>query len=80
MTTWNFLQGNRGDQHDGLVVASTSTATTNVPATDIFLGWTTTHTPTKEDLILAMKMFERYLLAQGLPAGASQRGVDLPVL
>jgi len=80
MTTWNFLALNRGDLKEGDVVASTSTATTNTPTTDFFVSWTTTHSPTREDIILLMRTVERYLLAGGLPAGYSARGTDLPVL
>ena len=69
-----FLSLNRGQQKDGDVAIATV-----APSKDVYLQILTTNSPTREDVILALKVFERYILSNGLPNGTSDIGVDLPV-
>jgi hypothetical protein len=60
-----FLAGNT------IVAAFPTTA-------DFVLAWLSTHSPTRKDVLMAMKSFENYLNADGVAGG--QRGTDLPPL
>jgi hypothetical protein len=71
MTTW-YLGMNRGQIHPGQITVGTS-----LQSADFNLAILSTNTPKKEDVILALRNFEMYILANGMPAG--QTGVDLPV-
>jgi len=70
-----FLSLMRGQQSDGKVAIATS-----APTADVYLQISTTNSPTREDVILAMEVFERYILSNGIPYGAADAGTDLPVL
>lgn len=70
-----FLSLNRGQQHDGDVAVATS-----APSADVYVQILTTNSPTKKDVINALKVIIRYILANGLPGGTSKIGVDMPVL
>jgi hypothetical protein len=59
---------------DGDVAVATSAPTADF----YFQVLTTTYKPTKEQCIMALRQFERYLISNGVPAG--NVGVDLPVL
>ena len=68
-----FIAINKGVSQVNLITVATSTQ-----SKDFELNISTTHTPTKEDVILALNLIRQYILSNGLPAG--ETGVDLPVL
>lgn len=67
-----FLSLNRGQNLQNVLTA------TSAPTADIYLQILSTHSPTREDVILAMRLFEQYIIGNGLPTG--ETGVNLPVL
>lgn len=69
----NFLSINKGQIHVGDVLVATS-----APTADVYLQISSTNSPKKEDVILAMRLIEQYLLGNGVPGGSV--GVDLPVI
>lgn len=73
--TQQFLSINRGqaDGQPGNVLVATS-----APTADMYLQISTTHNPTRKDVLLALESFKQYILSDGVAGG--QRGVDLPVL
>ena len=68
----NFLGIQRGKDQVGLVTASTTTSSGN----DFELRYDTGKSSTKEDFVKAMRIFEQYILSNGLPGG--NIGTDLP--
>jgi len=70
-----FLSLNRGQQKDGDVAVASS-----APSADIYVQILTTNSPTKKDVVNALRVITRYILANGLPGGTSKIGVDMPVL
>ncbi|HZR03623.1 MAG TPA: hypothetical protein VFA81_10680 [Burkholderiales bacterium] len=69
----NFIGINRGQDQVGLVAVSTTT-----PARDIELRVDTGKGSTKEDLVKALRIFEQYVLSNGVPGIGA--GTDLPPL
>jgi len=71
-----FLSINRGQtqQSSNVLVA------TSAPTADFYLQILTTHNPTRNDAIMAMRAIEKYILSNGLPGGKTNIGVDLPPL
>lgn len=71
-----FLSINRGQtQQSGNVLVATS-----APTADTYVQILTTHSPTRNDVIQAMRAIEKYILSNGLPGGNANIGVDLPPL
>jgi hypothetical protein len=68
----NFLGVNRGVDQVGKVTAATTTSSGN----DFELRVDTGKSSTKEDVVKAMRIFEQYILSNGLPGG--NIGTDLP--
>lgn len=77
MTTW-YLGANRGQFKTGDVTVGTSSpgSTDFVLAIDALDA--NSVAVTKEDVILALRMFERYILGNFIPSGSP--GTDLPPL
>lgn len=74
--TQYFLSINKGqlDGQTGNVAVATS-----APTADMYLQIdATTNSPTRKDVLLAMKSFENYILGDGVSGG--QPGVDIPPL
>lgn len=74
MAQW-FLSINRGqlDSQTGNVLVATS-----APTADMYLQILSTNSPTRKDVIMAMRAFENYLNSDGVAGG--QAGIDLPPL
>lgn len=71
-----FYSINRGQtQQTGNVLIATA-----APTADTYVQISTTNSPTRKDAIKALRAIEKYILSNGLPGGASNIGVDLPVL
>lgn len=70
-----FLSINKGqlDGQTGNVAIATS-----APTADMYLQILSTNSPTRKDVLLALKTFENYILSDGVSGG--QRGVDLPII
>lgn len=67
----NFIGINRGQDQVGLVAVSATT-----PAKDIELRVDTGKSSTKEDVIKALRIFEQYILSNGVPGAGA--GTNLP--
>lgn len=70
-----FLSINRGQNNAqlGNVLVATS-----APSADVYVQILTTHTPTREDVLLSLDSIKMYILSNGVPGG--QAGVDMPPL
>lgn len=73
MANW-YLGINRGKLQN---VGANVTVGTSTGSTDVELRIDTTKSSTKEDVILAMRAIENYILSNGIPSGVGA-GVDLP--
>ena len=74
MTTY-YLSVNRGQFHVQDVAAASS-----APSADIYLQMSLTNNITRNDVVQALRLFEAYLLSNGIPniPSAGSPGSDLP--
>lgn len=51
---------------------------TSAPTADVYVQILTTNSPTRKDVLLALRQIRAYILSNGVPAG--ETGVDMPPL
>ena len=75
-----YLNVSRGAQAgEGTTVVAIGTSVSG----DVSLTWLSTNNPTKQDLLLAIKVIEQYIIGNGMPGlqtNISTPTNDLPVL